>query len=200
MIAALAALALLTGAQGSHTGIAYQTETACDRLAGHPSDPDRVGAGVSRDAIMKAGVDAAISACQDAAKDGSARANYQLARVLTYAGRLEEANAPMEASVAHGYTQALFVRGLTLINGQAGRRDACRGGALMHRSAVQGRTAGQAAYVHYALLGTFQGCADAPVRKDELKGFVDAARKAEPGDYFRSLLYDQLAGQIDRLP
>lgn len=200
MIAELVALALLSGPGGAHADIAYQAETTCDQLAGHPSDPDKVGAGVSRDAIMKAGVEAAISACQEAARDGSARANYQLARVLTYAGRLEDANAPMEAAVAQGYTQALFVRGLTLITGQAGRRDACRGGALMHRSALQGRTAGQAAYVHYALLGTFQGCADAPVLKDELKGFVDAARKAEPGDYFRSLLYDQLAGQIDRLP
>lgn len=200
MIAELAALALLTGAPASHAGIAYQTETACDRLAGHPSDPDKVGTGVSQAAIMKAGVDAAIAACQEAAKDGSARANYQLGRVLTYAGRIAEANAPMETAVAQGYTQALFVRGLTLITGQAGRRDVCNGGAMMHRSAVQGRTAGMAAFTHYALLGTFKDCPDVKVDKGELKGFVDAARKAEPGDYFRSLLYDQLTGQIDRMP
>lgn len=201
MFAELAALALLTGtAPDVHANLGYRAATACDRLAGHPSDPDKVTDGVTQAAIMKAGVDAAIAACQEAAKDGSARANYQLGRVLTYAGRIAEANAPMETAVSQGYTQALFVRGLTLITGQAGRTDACAGGAMMHRSAVQGRSAGMAAFTHYALLGTFSACPGVKVDKAELKGFVAAARKAEPGDYFRSLLYDQLNGQIDKMP
>jgi len=85
--------------------IAAASVTPCDRLAAHPSDPDAIVAGVPRDEID---VDAAIEACRAAVEEDpeSGRLNYQLARVLTYDGRLQEAAPYMQAAVEANYPQA----------------------------------------------------------------------------------------------
>ena len=70
--------------------LAVAPVTECDRLAAHPSDPDRVAPGVAQPDVDLA---KAIPACQAAVKayPDSGRLNYQLARSLGYAGRGREA-------------------------------------------------------------------------------------------------------------
>jgi TPR repeat protein len=84
--------------------------TQCDREAGHGLDPYGVVAGVSRSAMD---FDAAEKACRQAVADypAHARSNYQLGRVLYYAGRGEESLPFLQASADAGYPQALFVLG-----------------------------------------------------------------------------------------
>jgi hypothetical protein len=57
--------------------------TECDRLAAHPSDPDKLTEGVATQDVK---LDRAIAACQMAvaADPNNARLNYQLGRVLYY--------------------------------------------------------------------------------------------------------------------
>jgi uncharacterized protein len=83
---ALAGLAL---AQGVHAADADPV-AECDRLAGNPRDPQRVGPGVERTDMDG---EAAVAPCRAAveAASGSARLQYQLGRALDYAGRIEEA-------------------------------------------------------------------------------------------------------------
>lgn len=84
--------------------------TPCDREAGHGLDPDGVVAGVSRSAMD---FEAAEKACRQAVADypAHARSNYQLGRVLYYAGKGKESLPFLQASADAGYPQALFVLG-----------------------------------------------------------------------------------------
>ncbi len=84
--------------------------TQCDREAGHGLDPDGVVAGVSRSAMD---FEAAEKACREAIAEypAHARSNYQLGRVLYYAGRGKESLPYLQASADAGYPQAIFVLG-----------------------------------------------------------------------------------------
>ena len=84
--------------------------TQCDREAGHGLDPDGVVPGVSRSAMD---FDAAEKACRQAVADypAHARSNYQLGRVLYYAGKGKESLPFLQASADAGYPQAIFVLG-----------------------------------------------------------------------------------------
>ena len=82
----------------------------CDRLAGHRLDPDGVVFGVSRSAMD---LEAAETACREmvAKYPTHARSNYQLGRVLYYAGRGKDSLPYLQTAADAGYPQALFVLG-----------------------------------------------------------------------------------------
>ena len=170
-----------------------QEPTACDLLAAHPDDPDRVAPGRERAEIAKdyAG---AIAACESAvARDPeNPRLRYQLARVLGYSGQGKLAMPHREKAIAGRYPQALFVNGFLYLTGQnENPKDVCRAGELMRESAIEGRLAGLLGFPRYAMQGTFAGCT---VKQDraELLAFLDAARQQVVGDFYRTMLVDLL--------
>jgi hypothetical protein len=172
-----------------------QQPTECDRLASHPDDPNRVAEGRERKEIDLA---KAIAACEAAvrAEPKNPRLNYQLARVYGYSGQGEKALPYRRAATDADYPQALFVVGyITLLGMNKQPQDTCAGAELIRRSAHQGRLAGQLGFVHYVVTGRFDGC---PVKKDaaEMQGFLDAAKKQVGGEYYKSLLVEQLERQL----
>lgn len=172
-----------------------QQPTECDRLASHPDDPNRVAEGRERRDID---LPKAIAACEAAvrADPKNPRLNYQLARVYGYAGQGEKSLPYRRAATEADYPQALFVVGyITLLGMNKQPQDTCGAAELIRRSAHQGRLAGQLGFVHYVVTGRFDAC---PVQKDavEMQGFLDAAKKQIGGDYYQSLLVEQLERQL----
>lgn len=170
--------------------------TQCDRLAGHPNDPERVGDGVERPAID---LEAAIDACRSAVVDDpdNPRLNYQLARVYGYSGRHDEGDAYRNTALAAGYPQSLFVVGYIRLEGWDGRgKDPCYGGELIRRSALAGRYAGLVGFPHYALSGLFNECEAYPeVDKAELARFLEQAEE-QSGDFYKGLLVLNLKARL----
>jgi hypothetical protein len=172
-----------------------QAPTRCDELAAHPDDPLKLAPGVSQ---RNVDLPAAIAACQAAvaADPANPRLNYQLARVLGYAGRGAEAGPYRERAVAGGYPQALFVVGyITLFGMNEQPRDPCRAADLIRRSALAGRFAGQVAFPHYALQGRFDGC-PVPIDRTEMLDFLSSAARMTGGDYYRELLVERLTDSV----
>lgn len=166
-----------------------RTETKCDLMAGHPSDPERVSSGVSEEAMDKP---AAITACLEAIKNDpeNPRLNYQLARAYGYSGRHEEGDVYRDKALNAGYPQSLFVIGYIRIEGWDGRAaDPCYGGELVRRSALAGRFAGLVGFPHYVQDGLFENCESYPVvDRDELKSFLDQAETRAENYYQRILV------------
>jgi hypothetical protein len=174
-----------------------RTVTECDRLAGHPDDPEAVAGGVSRSEMD---LEAAVEACRAAveADPDNPRLNYQLARAYGYSGAHEAGQAYRDAALAAGYPQSLFVVGyIRLMNWDGRGADPCYGGELIRRSAEAGRFAGQVGFPHYALTGAFEGCETYPVIDEtEMLGFLDAAED-QTSDFYRSALITQLRARIE---
>lgn len=173
--------------------------TECDRLAAHPSDPDRITAGVPESKVDTA---AAIPACQAAvaADPANGRLNYQLARALGYAGRGKEAAPYREAAVKADYPQALFVVGyIHLLGLNDAPKDACKAGELIRRSALKGRHAGLVGFPHWSLQGAFKGCA---VKQDkaEMRAFLEQAKPMSRGDYYQTILIESIQARLASLP
>lgn len=107
--------------------------TRCDRMAAHPSDPDRRATGLARTDID---LPAAEAACREAVSTDprSARAHYQLGRVLFYQDKVEESLKHLEIAAGIGYPQAIFVLGYVLLDGKTSR-DECRAARLWLQSA-----------------------------------------------------------------
>ena len=169
--------------------------TDCDRLAGHPSDPNAVTEGVSR---AEMDMPAAIEACRKALADDpkNPRLNYQLARAYGYSGMHEEATRYRETALRAGYPQSLFVMGYILVTGWSGTEtDPCYGGELIRRSAEAGRYAGLVGFPYYAVNGTFTNCEDLEVTADQLEAMLDAATERGP-DYYQGLLIDLLRDRV----
>jgi hypothetical protein len=172
-----------------------QTPTECDRLASHPDDPYHVAPGKERKDID---LPKAIVACEAAVKADpkNPRLNYLLARVYGYSGQGEKSIPYRKAAVDADYPQALFVVGYITLTGMNKQpQDTCAAAELIRRSAQQGRFAGQVGFVHYVVTGVFDKC---PVKKDsaEMQGFLDAAKGQIGGDYYKTLLVDQLERQV----
>lgn len=173
--------------------------TECDRLAAHPSDPDRITAGVPESKVDTA---AAIPACQAAvaADPTNGRLNYQLARALGYAGRGKEAAPYREAAVKAEYPQALFVVGyIHLLGLNDAPKDACKAGELIRRSALKGRHAGLVGFPHWSLAGAFNGCAVVQ-DKEEMRRFLEAAKPMSRGDYYQTILIESLEARLATAP
>jgi hypothetical protein len=179
------------------------TVTECDRLAAHPSDPDKLTVGVPQPDMVRAGLDRAIAACQAAvaADPKNPRLNYQLARSLGYAGRGGEAQRFRDVASGADYPQALFVVGFVHLTGQGAPRDACKAGALIRRSALAGRNAGLIGFPHYVAQGLFSACPSVRQDKAEMLGFLGKARQhPENQNYFQGLLIESVEGRINALP
>jgi len=174
----------------------YSSEvTECDRLAGHPSDPNSVTDGVSRAGMDKP---AAIEACKKAlaVDPDNPRLNYQLARAYGYSGMHAEAEPYREAALRAGYPQSLFVMGYILVTGWSGTEtDPCYGGELIRRSAEAGRYAGLVGFPYYAVKGTFTDCEGLKVSAAQLEAMLDAATGRGP-DYYQGLLIDLLRDRV----
>ena len=174
--------------------------TECDRLAAHPDDPEAVTAGTSRAEMDKP---AAIAACRAAVSDDphNPRLNYQLARAYGYSGLHEEGRSYREAALHAGYPQSLFVVGYIRLTGWDGREpDPCYGGELIRRSAAAGRFAGLVGFPHYALTSQFEDCETYPVvDRAEMLGFLRRAAE-EAGDFYQTLLVEQLTARVQALP
>lgn len=170
--------------------------TQCDRLAGHPNDPEKVGDGVERPNID---LEAAIDACQKAVGEDpdNPRLNYQLARVYGYSNRHGEGDPYRNKALAAGYPQSLFVVGYIRLEGWDGRgKDPCYGGELIRRSAIAGRYAGLVGFPHYALNGSFDACEAYPeVNTAEMKRFLDQAEERS-GDFYKGLLVTNLKARL----
>lgn len=174
-----------------------RTETKCDLLAGHPSDPEKVSKGVSEETMDKP---AAIAACLEAIKNDpeNPRLNYQLARAYGYSGQHEKSDAYRIKALNAGYPQSLFVIGYIRIEGWDGRpADPCYGGELVRRSAQAGRFAGLVGFPHYVQDGRFENCESYPViDNDELKSFLDQAETRADG-YYQRILVKSLRNGLD---
>ena len=176
-----------------------RTVTECDRMAGHPNDPEAVTDGIEPEAMD---FDAAIAACRrDLADDpDNPRLNYQLARAYGYAGRHEEGQSFRDAALRAGYPQSLFVVGYIRLTGWDGRgKDPCYGGELIRRSAHAGRFAGLVGFPHYALAGEFDDCNAWPeVNRDEMLGFLERAVDKADG-FYQKILVEQLTARVEAL-
>ena len=107
--------------------------TECDRLASHPADPDKVLPGFERKDIDLPRAEAACRAAI-AEEPRSARALYQLGRVLYYQKKTADALPFLERSAALGYRQAIFVLGFVFYEGSQAPHDDCRTAELWQRS------------------------------------------------------------------
>lgn len=170
-----------------------RTVTECDRLAGHPSDPESViDGGITRATMDKP---AAIKACLTALETDpdNPRLNYQLARAYGYSGRHEQGDHYRDKAVRAGYPQSLFVVGYIRIEGWDGREpQPCYGGELVRRSAHASRFAGLVGFPHYVQTGAFKGCEDYPaINQDEIMGFLNEAEERAEG-YYQTILVRSL--------
>lgn len=185
--AALAALFWSVAVPAAAEAVATPTE--CDRLAGHPSDPDKLVEGVSQAQVL-GWSNAAIHACQQAvaAEPGNARVRYQLGRVLFYTGRHADALPHLQASAAARHRQAQFVLGLFYTDGVKDvlEADACRALALWQDAAARGHFAARVALSRDYLRGAYDRCEDRP-SKEQVTGFLESAGK-EARDYYQRLL------------
>jgi TPR repeat protein len=175
-----------------------QVPTACDLLASHPDDPNRVAPGRERAEIAK-DFPGVIAACRSSVErdPGNPRLQYQLARVLGYSGQGELAMPHRAKAVEGRYPQALFVVGFLYLTGQnENPKDPCRAGELMRESAIEGRIAGQIGFPRYAMQGLFDGC-DVKVERTEMLGFLDAAAKQVAGDYYRTMLVELVRESVN---
>ena len=176
-----------------------QEVTECDRLASHPDDPNRVAPGLSQ---SKIDLPRAIEACREAvARDPkNPRLNYLLGHTLGYSGRGAEGLANRQQAVKAGYPQSLFVVGYMALYGiNQQPKDVCLGAELIRRAAIEERMAGQLGFVSYVLAGMFDACA---VRRDrdEMLGFISAARQQIGSDYYKGLLTDVLERELKARP
>ena len=176
-----------------------QEITECDRLANHPDDPNKLTPGVGE---KKVDLARAVPACEAAVKADpeNPRLNYQLGRVYGYSGQGEKAYPYRNKAVAAGYPQAMFVIGYITLHGfNKQPKDVCHGAELIRQSAIANRFAGQIAFTHYALEGTFKDCPIA-VDRSQLLSFISAAEKLTAGDFYKETLVERLREDVEALP
>jgi len=180
---------LAVAADGDDPGVPSVTE--CDRLAAHPSDPDKVTAGVPT-AEVKGWNESAIWACRAAVKEapGDPRQRYQLGRALFYDGERAEALEHLDVAASGKYRQAQFVLGLMYTDGVPGilAAEACKALGLWQEAASRGHFAARVALGRDWARGAYRGCEDVP-SAEEVDAWLAAAR-AESKDYYQRLLID----------
>lgn len=167
--------------------------TTCDELAGHPQDPRKVTEGRSSGDID---LPEAVARCRESVSEqpDNPRLNYQLGRVLTYSGEVEEALPYLQAAADQDYPQAVFVVGYLYAQGELVEQDLCRAAEHYHRAAKLSRQAALVAYPHHVLRGDFDECDTAPDR-EALRGFLETAKEAGDG-YYQGLLIERLTDQL----
>ena len=183
MIRILLTLMCLLGLVAS----AQAQPTACDLLAAHPSDPDKITEGVST-AVVSEDLDTAIAVCRsDLARDPqNPRLGYYLGRVLFYKQEFAEGRKYIEAAAAKDHRQAQFVAGL--ITNRDPDDGICRAGSLWLDSARGGHYGATVSLVQKYLAGEYEGC-DMTLNSGELKGLLDNVRDHEYAkEYYNRVL------------
>jgi tetratricopeptide (TPR) repeat protein len=171
-----------------------QSVTDCDREAAHPDDPNKVLPGKTS---REMNLETAIRVCRADLKNdqNNPRLKYQLARSLTYAGKVTEALPFIEEAATQKYPLTLFVVGyLYLEESYASPKDPCRAATLIRESAIHGRLAGLLGYPSYVLNGRFAGCS-LRVDPQELREFVRKAKTFKL-DYYPSVLAESLDARL----
>jgi TPR repeat protein len=165
--------------------------TECDRLAAHPSDPDKLTEGVTT-AQVRGWNDAAIWSCRQAVArhGGDARQRYQLGRALFYAGQRKEALEHLAVAAAARYRQAQFVLGLMYTDGVPGvlEADSCAALKLWQDAAARDHFAARVALGRDWARGSYRQC-DSPPTAAQVDGWLASAR-SESTDYYQRLLID----------
>ena len=175
------------------------TVTACDRLASHPEDPDRVAPGVATKDVDLPKAIAACAADADKATPASpdyARLQYQLGRAWFYDQQTQKALPPLERAAAAGSEQAQFVVGYVIDEGLQGiPANPCQVEDLWVRSARAGRLAAQVTYPHHVLRGRFAGCR-IQATPEEMGAFLLSAASRPDNNYYQGLLTSVLQGEL----
>ncbi len=193
------ALALMAAvAAGAAASAAEPQPTACDLLASHPEDPDRVAPGIARRDIVD--LPRTVQTCRADLKaaPGNARLNYQLARVLFYAGQAEEAIRRMQEAADAGHRQAQFVYGLMISNRRVPTANfPCDAELYWRRAARAGHQAARVSQArlwlkHVMFLRNY--CRDVATPA-EVRAFLDEAAKAA-GNYYEGMLIEDLGEKL----
>lgn len=150
--------------------------TACDLLAAHPWDPDRVAEGVAYEAIEPV----ALKACRSALEDhpASLRLAYQLGRALERHGYAGAALAHLRQAAEAGYAQAQYALGLLHAEGDGIPRDDAEAARWWRCAAARDHGPALAALelAHYDGRGAsrYARIAFIMMRRAARKGFVQA--------------------------
>ena len=172
--------------------------TGCDLLAGHPADPDKLGAGASS-AVVKQDLPTAVAVCQrDLRNDPeNARLRYNLGRVLYYSGQFKDGLAEVSAAAEQRHRQALFVAGLIYGDGQAElfEPQPCKALPLWLEAARQDHYAARISLARNYLRGEYSDCG-VELKRAEMRGFVESAA-GETKSYYESLLVSYLIEQLE---
>jgi TPR repeat protein len=168
--------------------------TECDRLAAHPSDPDKLTEGVETEKVR---LEEAIKACREAVKvnPDDARRHYQLGRVLFYKGEHAEGFRHIEQAARLSYRQAQFVAGYIHTEGYKGFTppDDCKAFPLWRQAAERGHYAAEVSLSRNHLRGVYAKCG---VKLDQTRviAYLESAKKKAKG-YYENLLVDYLLEQ-----
>ena len=185
-----------------HQGLLAQPGAAlspCDRLAGHPSDPDKVGPGIEREAID---VPAAIAACEAGlrADPKNARFEYQLGRLLFYSKQTQAALPHLETSAKAGHRQAEFVLGYIHSEGLNDLpKNVCIAEPLWRDAAGRGHFAARVSYARLWIRGRWNNCPTGATDRGAIERFLESARK-DTSDYYQGLLIDDLRERLASMP
>ncbi|MGH9837566.1 MAG: hypothetical protein ACREEM_02150 [Blastocatellia bacterium] len=171
-----------------------QSVTECDRLAAHPSDPDKTTEGVDSEKVK---VEDAINACRDAVKaaPNEARLSYQLGRVLFYKGERAEGFSFIEKAAKMRYRQAEFVAGYIHTEGYKDftKPDDCKALPLWRDAADRGHYASEMSLARNYLRGVYAKCG-ATLEPAKIVAYLESAKKKAKG-YYENLLVDYLLEQ-----
>jgi TPR repeat protein len=126
---------LETTQANNHTSSATQTE--CDRLAGNPNDPNRVGKGV---AWKELDTGRAVEACKRAISEdpNNPRYQYQYGRALQKAGQHQHAMRWYRQAAEQGYIAAQFALGSMYAKGKGVAQNYTEAAKWFRHAAEQG--------------------------------------------------------------
>jgi TPR repeat protein len=170
----------------------------CDRLAAHPSDPDKVGTGVLQRDVDKP---AAIKACGEAVKaePNNPRLNYQFGRVNFYNGDAATALPYLRKAAELNHEQAQFVLGLIERNGSGvDPADPCKTEKLWAKAADAGLYSALVSYPRDVMKGLYSSCG-VTFDKAKIKAYLGKANDiaTNQGGYYERLLMEDLRDQYD---
>jgi TPR repeat protein len=168
---------------------------SCDRLAAHPSDPDKTAEGVDSEKVE---IDAAIRACREAlqASPNEARFSYQLGRVLFYKGERAEGFRHLENAAKLRHRQAQFVAGYIHTEGYKDFTpvDHCKALPLWRDAADRGHYASEISLSRNHLRGVYAACG-VKLEPAVIAGYLESAKK-KTKSYYETLLVDYLLEQM----
>ncbi|NKB43970.1 MAG: hypothetical protein GKS03_06780 [Alphaproteobacteria bacterium] len=157
------------------SALAQAPQTACDRLAAHPSDTQKSAPGVEQEDFD---IPAARSACRDAlaAYPDEGRFAYQYGRSFFYEDKYEAALPYFEQAAESGHAQGQLVLGLVLMGGYAGDPDTCAAGRWWLAGARQNHLYSKIYLIQNWIDDLFEDC-DLKLTESEANDMIKAAAK-----------------------